>query len=296
MTPSFRYFLVAGLVAVSLAACSFAAQESPSAPTETSAPAGVSVEQVLSQSEAAGDVRFSVDVRAKMPPDFDDGQPKRSFEGRGFLDWESDLAGVTYEVGGVPNTAGYFGHVEDELSVFYSEGGFVASFPILVSALRGQGEWFRYELADFSTNKIRTLGIGQLREIGLSDPRLALALLRGLPDQLTGGFDSSIEETSTTNYVLAADVATAAAEAPEPLAPQFEALSELGVSQVEVELALDPLQQVRRVKYGMSYAPAPGSPPVRLTVTLDLLKFGLEGGLTPPPEARVLDYSEYLSR
>ena len=299
MFSTLPLLLGSALIAASVAGCSpdpEAARTPATDPVETPVPAAVSVGQVLEETEGAGDVRLLIDVRAEMPPAFDDGQPRRSYQGRGFLDWEAELAGVTYEVSDVPNAVGYFGHVENKLSVFHSDPGFVASFPVLVKALDGEGEWFRYELEDFSQERIRKLGIGQLREIGLSDPRLGLGLLRGLPDQLTEGFYSPVEETAATNYVLTADVAAAAAEAPDGLAPQFDALLDLGVDEVDVELALDPLERVRRVKYELSYPPAPESPPVRLSVTLDLLKFGLEGGLTPPPEARVLDYSDYISR
>ena len=292
-----RSVLAIVLLAALVAGCSRdTADLENSGSSGTPAPQAVAVEQVLTDTKAAGDVRLLIDVEAEMPPDFDDGQPERSFEGRGFMDWDSDLAGVTYQMSDVPNAAGYFGDVGKKMSVFYLKGGFLASFPLLVRALGGQGDWFHYELRDFVSPKIRRLGIGQLREIGLSDPRLGLALLQGLPDELSGGFYSPVEETSASNYALTSDVAAAAAEADDFLGPQFDALLDLGLNQVKMELALDPLERVRRLTYELTYPPADGSPPARLFVTLNLLKFGLEGGLTPPPEERVLDYSDYLAR
>jgi hypothetical protein len=92
------------------------------------------------------------------------------------------------------------------------------------------------------------------------------------------------------------DVGAAAESAPSFLEPQFQALLDLGVEEIDLDLALDPLEKVRQMTYRLSYPPAPGSKPVKLSVTVDFLKFGLDGELTAPKETRVLDYSDYLSR
>lgn len=264
--------------------------------TATPSAAPVSVQQVINDTQAAGDARLSIRVEAKMPADFDDGQPLRSFSGRGFWDAETEVGGLNYRMDGVPNAAGYFGHAEGRVSVFYIDDGFLLSFPVLAEALPGAEDWFRYELSDFAVPQIRRLGIGQLREVGLSDPRVALALLEGLPDLLEGGRYKAVEETAATVFEVQADVAAVSDSAPPSVKAQVQGLLDLGVEQVEMELALDPLERIRRIRYQLSYAPAPGSKPVRLSVSVDLLEFGLEGGLTPPPARQIADYSDYIAR
>ena len=281
------------LAALLIAGCE--AEPSPGAgstsPDASSSPApGLRLDDVISSTAAGGDARVEVTVRTKMPEDFDDGVPRRRFAGEGFLDRTQDVAGITYRLGPVPNAAGYFGQADGKTAVYYTEDAFLLSFPVLAEALAGPADWFRYELDDFSIPRIRKLGIGQLREIGLADPRLALALLQGGPEELPGAAGTS------GPYSFSTDVALAAGASGHGLDIPFAALADLGVSSVEMTLSLDEEQRVKQLDYTMSYPPAPGSGRVDLRVQIGFARYGLKGQLDLPAVPTIAHYEEYLSR
>ena len=267
---------------------------SPSVDASSSPPPGVRLDDVISATAAGGDARVELSVRTKMPQDFDDGVPRRRFAGEGFLDRNQDVAGITYRLSSVPNAAGYFGQADGKTSVFYTEDAFLLSFPVLAEALAGPADWFRYELDDFSVPSIRKLGIGQLREIGLADPRLALALLEGGPEELPAA--AAATEGDSPQYRFTSDVAAAAGETGNGSDIPFAALAELGVGSVEMTLSLDDERRVQSVGYTMSYPPAPGSGMVTLDVRIGFVKYGLKGRLDLPPVPTIAHYEEYLSR
>src|SRR5687768_16524205 len=67
-------------------------------PAATSAAPSLTISDVMASTLAGGDAKIHVRVRAHMPPDFDDGRPRRSFEGKGVLDQDERVAGVTYRL------------------------------------------------------------------------------------------------------------------------------------------------------------------------------------------------------
>ena len=230
-----------------------------------------------------------------MPSDFDDGLPDRSFLGRGIVDQGEALANVNFEVGHVPNTAGYFGHVDPELAVVYEGPRFMVSFPILAELLAGPTDWMSYDLAALAERKMLRLGIGQLREVGLSDPRFAVGLLAGatgdlLPLVPSPGSNPSLHAHSTT-----VSVAMAAAEAGEDLGPVLDQLIALGVSSLDVDLDIDSANRIGRFAYSLSYPPRVGSRAVRLRVMMEFPKYGVDEDLQAPEPPSVVMIEDYLS-
>ena len=281
------------LTALLLAACQRAAPpgvESSGDPSSSPTVAAVQLEDVISSTVAGGDARVELTVRTRMPEDFDDGVPRRRFTGDGFLDQSQDVVGITYRLSSVPNAAGYFGQADGKTSVFYTEDAFLLSFPVMAEALRGPADWFRYEVDDFSVPSIRKLGIGQLREIGLADPRLALALLAGGPEELPP--PSAAPGSGSPQHGFSSDVAGAAEGGGDI---RFAALADLGVGAVEMTLSLDDEQRVESLGYRMSYPPAPGSKPVDLQVQIEFVEYGLQGELELPPTGTIAHYEEYLA-
>ena len=284
------------LTALLIAGCETDPSAGPESPSvnASSSPAVVRLDDVISATDAGGDAKVALSVEARMPEAFDDGVPRRRFAGEGFLDRSQNLAGITYRLSGVPNAAGYFGQADGKTSVYYTEDAFVLSFAVMAKALDGPADWFRYELDDFSVPSIRKLGIGQLREIGLADPRLALALLEGGPDELPVA--SAATEDGSAEYRFSSDTVSAAGAPGHGLDILFAALAELGVTSVDLTLSLDEEQRVHRLGYAMSYRPEPGAGMVDLHVQIEFLKYGLEGQLGLPPTRAIAHYEEYLTR
>lgn len=290
-----RRFLIPVIVVLMLGACAsepVPSESAPSDPAPTTDPGVATIQEVVSSTAQGGDARIEVVVRARMPEDFDDGLPRRRFFGRGILDQSIDVAGVTYRLGPVPNAGGYFGQADGKTSVFYAQDGFTLSFPVLADALADPIDWLKYEPDDFSDPEIQRLGIGQLREIGLADPRFALALLGGGVSQLPAAATSPEGEI----YTFQADVPRAAMGAAPALQPTFLALRDLGLTFAQLELLLDDDGRVRRLGYSMAYPPASGSRDVRLQVEIEFLEYGLEGDLSLPPRRAIADYEEFLAR
>ena len=260
------------------------------------------IREVLAATTGAGDIKLQVQVVTHMPPDFDDGVPDRTFGGTGFLDRDKDLAGINYEMSTVPNSAGYFGQVDREMNVFYLGSEWIVSFPLMAQSLPGRLDWLSYDLETVAKPKAQKLGIGQLREIGLSDPRLAIALLGGA-DALEQGTltPPPAPEVAPTppapgspTFLAVADVARAAAAADPGLRRRVRGLQDLGVDSIDLLLYLDEEGRLATVTYSMSYPPKEGSEPVEMTVTHTFQKYGLEGGLNAPTGRSVSSFEEYL--
>lgn len=297
--------LLTAALAVTAVGCRESSDPNSVSPPPASAtpPAAPSADEVLTATTGAGDAKLRVDVQAHMPSDFDDGIPERAFGGTGFLDQDKALAGINYEMSSVPNSAGYFGQVDGEMNVFYSGSEWIVSFPLMASALAGRLDWLSYDLETMADPRAQELGIGQLREIGLADPRLGLALLGGA-GSLERGAPTSIPPAATpaspaptptgTPHRASADVAGAAQAATTELRPLLEGLQELGVTTVELGVTLDSERRVETLSYTLSYAPKKGSEPVEMRVTHTYLKYGLEGGLNAPTGRSVKSFAEYV--
>ena len=297
------YALVLAGVLVGAVACSNASDVpgGSGAPSATP-PEGPVVADVIEATEAGGDAKLRVAVDAHMPPDFDDGIPDRGFTGEGFFDRDRNLAGINYEMSGVPNSAGYFGQVDGEMNVFYTDSEWIVSFSLMASALPGRLDWLSYDLETVADPRAQELGIGQLREVGLADPRLGLALLAAAESLDEGGYvptpvgtASSASPPPATGpvYRAVADVAAATGAAQPGLQPLLEGLSDLGVTEVELGVTLDAEGRVATLTYGLSYPPKRGSEPVDMRVTHEFLKYGLEGGLNAPAGRSVSSFREY---
>ena len=287
------------LLACALAACNPGPLgEEPTPPdvagTAPAAPASLEVGDVVASTVGGGDVRIRMRVKARMPEEFDDGVPSRRFTGEGILDQSLDAAGITYRLDSVPNAAGYFGHAPGKTSVFYARDGFILSFPMLAQALGGSVDWLSYEVDDFSDPDVLSLGIGQLREIGLADPRLGLALLQGATGELAPG--PVVTADTPPVYDFSADVGRASKAVGGVLTVPFGALEDLGVKTTDMSLTVDDEQRVLSLQYSLAYPPAPNSKDVRMRVQMDFSEYGLDGDLSLPSPETVVDYEEYLKR
>ena len=289
------------LMAIVGSACSETTPGGSVSPAGSTPSPGADLETVQEATRGAGDAKVRVDVQAHMPEDFDDGVPDRAFSGTGFLDQDRTLAGVEFEMSKIPNSAGYFGHVDGRLSVFYSESEFVLSFPQMAETLPGPLDWLSYDLELMADPEAQKLGIGQLREIGLSDPRLGLALLRGA-DALQEGPPPSTPMAATPTsmptptgrvYKAVADVAAAMQASGPELEPVLAGLQALGVTSVDVGVTVDDEDRLETIGYTLSYAPKPGSEPVEVRITHSFLRYGLEGGLNAPTGRSVSSFREY---
>ena len=282
-----RYTVALGVISCFTACVAQTETSTPQAP-----PPLPSASEVASKTAAGGLARVRVQVNAHMPSDFDDGQPERSFKGRGVVDQGRSIAGVYFSTRKVPNAAGYLGHVDPTMSVVYEGSRFIVSFPQLAELLADPVDWVSYDLDVLSDPVALRLGIGQLREIGLSDPRLANGFLAGTSDELQAASPGTDPYGDT--YIASVDVASAAEASGDDLRPIFEGLIRLGVTSVDVEVGLDTEGRLGSFAYSLSYPPKEGSEPVQLDVTMQFPAYGVQRGLRAPRDAAVVSYDEYF--
>lgn len=233
-----------------------------------------------------GVAELDLTVTAKMPPDFDDGVPSREFVGDGVADFSDNLASVDFALGEVPNSAGYFGHVEGDLSVVYQDERFIITFPLMADVLDGELDWMSYELSDFLAPDVLDRGIGQLREVGLADPRLGFALVSaGLRDDPEAEGEVLVDITQPSDVV-----------GPE-LQPVIQELRNLGVTQVDLAMEVDEDGLLESYSYDLAYPPnGVGGPKARLSVTVEIsgVGAGVAESVEVPPESTVKRYLDYL--
>lgn len=261
----------------------------------------------LSQ-QGASEIEFA--LVARMPEGLDDGVPRRRITGTGILGEGGDLASAEFEMSEVPNSAGYFGHVPGPMSVVYEGSNFLVTFPIMADALAEPFDWVRYDLEHLSQPSVIELGIGQLREIGLADPRLALALLRSPTAALsaetpaaapaTTGIATAIDTPTEdlgaggSGDVVVVDPAQAATTAPVHL-ELLEEVAGMGVQPVEITPELDSEGGLQSLSYELAYPAEPNSTElVTLQVTIDFVETGAGDPVEAPPADVVQPYDDLV--
>lgn len=231
-----------------------------------------------------GVTEVRVTVKANMPPEFDEGVPSRRFKGEGTVDFAADIAAVDYDVADVPNTLGYLGHVEEGLSVVYQGSAFLVTAPVIADLLPGDLDWMSYQITDFSDPNVLGRGIGQLREIGLADPRIGFALA-----------SSGVGGEPSDDGTLSIDLAEAGATVGAAVQPTILELQALGAQEMLFGTEVDEEGLLRSYSYELTYPPAgPGGAETELSVTVDITEAADDEAVEVPPEAAVQPYLEYL--
>lgn len=284
-----RVFLVVGLVVLlSLAGGAWWLTSRPADVSVVSGPSDAALATAAAAEATAGEgvAAISLEVTAEMPPDLDDGIPSRDIAGEGLANFEESLASVDYGMDDVPNSAGFFGHVSGDMSVVYEGSSFLVTFPVMADVLEGDLDWLSYQVSDFSNPRVLGAGIGQLREIGLADPRLGFALASsgagGEPDP---------------EGRLPIDLRRASDEVEPDIRPTIAALQELGVQQVLLATEVDEDGFLNAFSYELAYSPrgpATGARQVKISVSVQITETGVEEAVEVPPEPAVQPYLEYL--
>lgn len=252
-----------------------------------------SLAEAIAATADAGTATVAIELEARMPPSLDDGIPVRPIEGSGSMAADRSVASLTYELSDVPNSAGFLGHVDGELEVVYSDNQMLISFPILRDILPEATPWMSYELSFLSLKSTMKHGIGQLRELALSDPRLGIALLQGAEDPAGPAGDADAEG-AVTEYKLAVAPGDAADAVPE-FAPRLAEMEQgLKIDNIPMTVLLDDQRRIRELEYELVYPAKKGRGKVRLTVTTVLSAFGGDVEPEAPGEDEVVSYEEYL--
>lgn len=273
---------------------------SPS-PEDVAAEVDSALQEALDASEEAGAAAVKTRLDAKMPKSLDDGLPERRIKGEGVVAADRAAATMDYKMSKIPNSAGFFGHVDGELAVAYSGAEMMISFPLLEGVLAKEpepGTWLSWDLEFLSTEYLLDLGVGQLRELALSDPRLGLALLTGV-EEAEEPTEGEVGGTPVSQYEVQAGTLEAGDAVPE-LEPIFTEMWEgLAMRRIPMTVSVDEEGRIRRLEYRLVYPEkrAPilkGTRNVRLDVRHNFTEFGVEDEPELPPEDEVVTHEEYF--
>lgn len=267
-------------------------------PGAPSGGAPVALGEVLEATDRSAPFGVTLDVRASMPEALAEARPQRRFSGEGLLEATSGRAGVTFDMSEIPNSAGFYGHVEGEMSVLYQDDRFTLTFPLLQTALPDEEAWVAFEVDDLSLEHSLELGIGQLREVGLAAPQLAISLLGGGPSGLLppGGY-GKVDGTRVSEYSFDSDLAQAFDAAGPAVKPVLKTLlAKLKVERVPVLIWVDGDSVARKISWETSYLPAPGiGKELKLGVTVTLSRSAEAAHVEVPAPETVVVFEDELS-
>ena len=240
-------------------------------PTELTAPEE-DLQPALDDTVAAGPFDVTMTATVKLPDQVSEGVTDREFTGEGVFDPGSGISEITYDFSKVPNGFGVLGQV-DEVDVVYEEGTYSATFDRLDRFIDGR-EWMGFEFPVFYSLEVVGGDNGQLRELSLTDPSVALALVEGASG-------------------LTVDVAAAADASGSPVLDYLAA--KLGVEEGQLTGVLGDDGLIERLDYQLRYPPLPvDDDPAILTVSLELVPSTSEFDAKPPVAGDVLPYKQFV--
>lgn len=251
-------------------------------------------EEHLAATADAGMAQVKIRLDAVMPPSLDHGVPERRLKGSGVAAGDLSAATLTYKLADAPNGAGVFGHVEGDIDVVHTQDRMLFTFKILRKVLADEGEWMSYDLPFLSSEFLFDVGVGQLRELALADPRIGLGLLRGVAEPAAETTEDDIGGTPVTVHEVKAGTLEAGEALPE-LGPLFTAMWEsVHLRYIPMTVHVDDQDRIRRLDYEMVFPAKYGKGKVRLDLRLDLVELGVAEEPELPPEEDVVTYEEHF--
>lgn len=158
--------------------------------------------------------------------------------------------------------------------------------------------WLKFDLG--AIGEEMGMDFNALVQLG-RDPTQNMDFLWGAEDVETVGHPT-LYGVRTTHFRGVVDFRSAADQAPKEirdrLAATLDQLVELtGVETAPMEVWVDDAGLIRRMKFSMDLTEAPPSgsvPQMKMTETMDFVKYGIDAKITVPPASKVTDVLEYI--
>ena len=180
---------------------------------------------------------------------------------------------------------------EVEIEMAFDGTTVFMNFEPMLEQLGVDTEWVSFDMAEL-TKAAGGIDIAQLQ--GNNDPTQALAMLKGVADDVEEVGEEEVRGTDTTHYRATVDLEAALRESGGVTDPeQFERfLDLLGREQVPVDVWIDDEGRVRRQTYEQ---PIPGQSQ-SLTMTIELYDFGTDDEIELPDPDDVTDVTDLVTR
>jgi len=216
-----------------------------------------------------------------------------TFEASGVVDNEAQTGRLEFGEFAVPGAEALPPDaVEGE--VLFEELTIYVRFPVLVGQLPDGKEWLKLDLSEVLSGQ--GVDLGQLAQIGQSNPTDSLRQLEAVSDDLEEIGEEDVGGVSTTHYEATVDLRRYPDLVPEEQRTATEesvgALIELtGTEQIPVEVWIDDEGLVRRFSQSYSYE-APDTGEVSQSQTIEFYDFGVDADVELPPASDVFDATD----
>jgi hypothetical protein len=202
----------------------------------------------------------------------------------GSFDLEEGRGELTYDFKQFFNAAGSFGTIDDFQVIFEGEE-YMAEIPSLE-------RWVRMDEKVFTSQ--RFADVGELRELGRTDPSTLIALAAAAELERTG--DDSLGDVGVDIYTGSLPLEDLPAMPTRRASKGIQQLGEMqGVRRVEIRLWVDDEDTVHQGLFRFEHPMSEGSEDViTREILLHLSDFGTEVQVEEPPNGDVADLKAFL--
>lgn len=255
--------------------------------------AQVAIAEAAERTAAVDSARVSVEGTIEGA-----GLPEPStFEASGVVDNVAQTGRLEFGEFEVPG-AGALPPDAVEGEVLFDELTIYLRFPVLLGQLPGGKEWLKLDLSEALSGE--GVDLGQLSQIGQSNPTDSLRQLEAVSEDLEEVGEEDVGGVSTTHYEATVDLNRYPDLVPEEQRAGVEEsvanLIELtGAEQIPVEVWIDEEGLVRRFSQSYSYED-PNAGEVSQSQTIEFDDFGVDVDVELPPEDDVFDATDLAAQ
>jgi hypothetical protein len=277
-----RRSIVFGLAALAALTAACSAELSP----------GAAIVQASSVTRDARSARVSYsatfDVAAAPEPG------SISMTGEGLFDYANRRGRMVFDLTQVLRPSGEVPEDVGEVEMIFAESVLYMKMPFLTQLLPEPKPWIK---VDLDAARRGGAAVGQLEQLGQSDPMHVLELLGGTTRDVDDLGTESVRGAQTTHYRTVLDLVRAARDASGGARPSVYGLMQrTGAREMPADVWIDRDGRMRKMTYRVELTPPPGAAtapdPDTMSVAMELYEFGVDVRVSPPPDGEVVDLVE----
>jgi hypothetical protein len=218
-----------------------------------------------------------------------------SMMGEGQFDYASGRGRMIFDLTEVLRPSGEVPEGVGEVEMIFDESVMYMKMPFLTRLLPDPKPWIK---VDLEAAREGGANVGQLAQLGQSDPTLILELLGGVTRSVDDLGTERLRGTETTHYRTVLDLVRAARDASGAARPSVYGLMQrTGAREMPAHVWIDREGRMRKMTYRVELAspagtaPAPSGPDT-MSVAMELYEFGIDVRVAPPPDGDVVDIVE----
>lgn len=232
----------------------------------------------------AGTARMSMDMSVTG------GQQDFSMTGEGAIDFDSEQATMTLDLGELGAQTGM-----DSLEMV-TEGTTIYMKLPNAAQMGLPTDWVKMDIEDMEGMQ----GFSDLQQMS-NDPAKSMEMLRGVSEDVTEVGSEEVRGISTTHYTATIDLEKAAEEVPSEFAETMrQQIKTLGSKTLPIDAWIDDEGRMVRQRFTMDLSKIDkaaggdggGGAQGEMTMTMEMFDFGAEVDVAPPPDSDVTDFKD----